>query len=56
METMEPQSQPPPQAPSVTVADATSLQFTVVETTNGASVTYNFAVENVNATDEMTTH
>jgi hypothetical protein len=43
----------PTPEPSVTVADATSLQFTVVETTNGASVTYNFAVENVNATDEM---
>ena len=54
METMEPQTANiPTPTPSVTVADATSLQFTVVETTSGASVTYNFAVENVNATNEM---
>lgn len=43
----------PTPAPSVSVVDATSLQFTVVETSNGASVTYDYAVKNVNATDEL---
>ena len=37
METMETTKPTPTPTPSVTVADATSLQFTVVETTNGAS-------------------
>ena len=37
-----------------TVVGASSLQFTVDETTNGATpVTYNYAVKNFNASNEM---
>jgi hypothetical protein len=42
----------PTAAPSV--ANATSLQFTVDETTSGsAAVTYNYAVKNFNASNEL---
>lgn len=36
-----------------TVVDATSLQFSVTETTNGAALNYNFAAKNVNTTSEV---
>jgi hypothetical protein len=46
----EPQTTPTPEP--VSVADATSLQFTVEEDTDGAIVVYEFAAKNAN-TDEI---
>jgi hypothetical protein len=41
----------PTQAP--TVVDASTLQFSVTETTNGVALNYNFAAKNVNTTTEV---
>ena len=43
----------PTAAPTLTVVGASTLEFSVAETTNGALVTYNFAVKNVNTTTEV---
>ena len=43
----------PSPTPAPTVVNATTLQFSVNETTNGALVTYNSAAKNVNTTSEV---
>jgi hypothetical protein len=43
---------PTPTPAPLSVVGATSLQFTVLETTNGTPLTYNFAVKNVNEMNE----
>jgi hypothetical protein len=48
----QPTPTPTPTPTPVTVVGATSLQFTVDETTSGAFVTYNYAVRNFNASNE----
>jgi uncharacterized protein YpmB len=51
--TTNPTTTPSP-TPAPSVLSATSLQFTVQETTSGGSpVTYNYAVKNFNASNEM---
>ncbi len=43
----------PTPAPSATVVGASTVQFSVNETTNGAIVTYNFACKNFNTSTEV---
>ena len=43
----------PSPTPAPTVVDATTLQFSVTETTNGVALNYNFAAKNVNTTTEV---
>ena len=43
----------PTPTPVPTVVGATTLQFSVNETTNGALVTFNFAAKDVNTTNEV---
>ena len=43
----------PTPTPPPTVVGATTLKFSVNETTNGALVTYKFAIKDVNTTNEM---
>jgi uncharacterized protein YxeA len=43
----------PTPEPTPTVVDATTLQFSVAETTSGVTLNYNFAAKNVNTTTEV---
>ena len=43
----------PSPTPALTVVDASTLQFSVAETTNGVTLNYNFAAKNVNTTTEV---
>jgi hypothetical protein len=49
--TTDPTVTPTP-APSVMVSDATAIQFSVNQTTNGVVVTYGYTCKNLNAADE----
>ena len=48
-----PTATPSPEPTALTVVDASTLQFSVAEDTNGAIVNYNFAAKSVNTTTEV---